>query len=263
MCVAGLSGSWRDFLRLVAVLQGQRALEDRGTHFEYSPLGLVARDLRGSNELWLAPSPTILHAPSPVSIVSSIPHLLPRLLSFSHSLTLTLSHSHRQAHLHCAFAAVVDHEGQAGEERTQTKFLSLDKCIPGRHYLQWVEFPDADGPKAFSYDAEWLSILTQAPEPDASTSTRCHRPSPEDVAQILERFDGDLTIPENFTVTAPPHDPAVAGAGVMPMALLENPQTVSLLRKLGIGQRATEPVAPETNPEVIDVDVDSTASDDS
>ena len=77
MCVAGLRGSWRDFLRLVAVLQGQRAIEDRGTHFEFSPLGLVARDLRGSNELWLAqalthPSLQLLQPPQLAAVVASL-----------------------------------------------------------------------------------------------------------------------------------------------------------------------------------------------
>lgn len=72
-----ISGSWRDFLRLVAVLQGQRALEDRGTHFEFSPLGLVARDLRGSNELWLAqalthPSLQLLQPPQLAAVVASL-----------------------------------------------------------------------------------------------------------------------------------------------------------------------------------------------
>ena len=72
-----VGGSWRDFLRLVAVLVGQRAITDRGTHFEFSPLGLVARDLRGSNELWLAqalthPSLQLLQAPQLAAVVSAL-----------------------------------------------------------------------------------------------------------------------------------------------------------------------------------------------
>ena len=148
----------------------------------------------------------------------------------------------------------MDHEPSQDGKKTQTKFLGLDKCIPGRHYVQWVEFPDATGPKAFSYDAEWLSILTQAPTPDVTTSTRCRRPTDEEVARILERFDGDLTIPRNFVATAPPHDPAdsFSSTGLMPTALLQNPQTVAFMRKLGIGDHAPESEAIE-NPEAIDV----------
>lgn len=35
------------------------------------------------------------------------------------------------AHLHCKFSALVQHK-----EGTLTKFLALDKCLPGRPFLQ-------------------------------------------------------------------------------------------------------------------------------
>lgn len=36
------------------------------------------------------------------------------------------------AHLHCKFPAIVQH----GEDGPVTKFLGLDKCLPGRNFLQ-------------------------------------------------------------------------------------------------------------------------------
>lgn len=170
------------------------------------------------------------------------------------------------AHLHCGFAAVVEHDDH-GEGGRSTKFLGLDKCLPGRHFLQWVEFPDANGFKAFSYDAEWLAILMRAPVPPsvADAGAPCvptppiTRPTVEDIEQVRARFNNDLTIPDNFTITAPPHDPESASVtsgrsptGKMPSALLENPQTVEFMRRLGIGDYAPVPEA-VANPEALDV----------
>jgi lariat debranching enzyme len=41
------------------------------------------------------------------------------------------------AHLHCKFAAVVNHS----KDNKSTKFLALDKCLPNRDFLQVMNFP--------------------------------------------------------------------------------------------------------------------------
>lgn len=59
------------------------------------------------------------------------------------------------AHLHCKFAALVQHS-----EKKATKFLALDKCLPRRRFLQITDIPhDTNLKIELNYDLEWLTIL--------------------------------------------------------------------------------------------------------
>lgn len=90
------------------------------------------------------------------------------------------------AHLHCKFAAIVQHTNFTNSEEKMeskedllehkhsedddniqgsfTKFLALDKCLPKRRFLQILDInsenhTDDEGHLKFEYDLEWLTIL--------------------------------------------------------------------------------------------------------
>lgn len=61
------------------------------------------------------------------------------------------------AHLHVRFEALVRHG-----PNVVTNFLALDKCLPNRPYLEFVNLERQPGTcfsSQFSYDPEWLAIL--------------------------------------------------------------------------------------------------------
>lgn len=104
-----------------------------------------------------------------------------------------------------------------------TKFLSLDKCLPRRQFLQIIDIPspsDATGDYDFYYDMEWLAI-TRAMQPYLSTAQQqATLPSDDDLKIKIERERAylekkaecralDLKIPHNFEPTAPAYDPTL------------------------------------------------------
>ena len=126
------------------------------------------------------------------------------------------------AHLHCKFAALVvhppDHSAGAGQPPPPlcgdagapvTRFLSLDKVIPGRDFLQFMQIPcDQPTSRVLHYDAEWLGVLTATHTLLSTNRQKVYMPhgstavSPGDVQAAAARFtrrNGSLAIP---TVTA-------------------------------------------------------------
>ncbi|KAF1944471.1 lariat debranching enzyme [Clathrospora elynae] len=120
-----------------------------------------------------------------------------------------------------------------------TNFLALDKCLPKRSFLQLLEI-DPHTPAQFQrplqlqYDKEWLAITrlfadhlqvgdpyAQVPSDQGDVS---YRPRVEkEMAWVEENIvkAGKMTIPEDFTQTAPVYEPELG------IRVLETPQEFS------------------------------------
>ncbi|KAK9834807.1 hypothetical protein WJX81_000122 [Elliptochloris bilobata] len=141
------------------------------------------------------------------------------------------------AHLHTKFAALVPHDGGGA-----TRFLALDKCLPGRNFLQVIDFPEAEGPLEFGYDEEWLavlrgthSLLSLRPSPSSLPGLGGHRggASEADVAAVRAALAarGGAAVPENFQATTP--GPS-GRPGRMPQSVQRSLQTAAFLELLGL-----------------------------
>jgi lariat debranching enzyme len=111
------------------------------------------------------------------------------------------------AHLHVKFACVYKHQD---EKQSMTKFLSLDKCLPRRKFLQVIDIVARNDSRQLRLDSEWMCILkktdrllsvdtyVQAPVQDDSIEV-----NEKDLKEISEDFQDCFDIPNNFKQTAP------------------------------------------------------------
>uniref|UniRef100_A0A8C3A670 Debranching RNA lariats 1 n=1 Tax=Cyclopterus lumpus TaxID=8103 RepID=A0A8C3A670_CYCLU len=151
------------------------------------------------------------------------------------------------AHLHVKFAAVKQHPPKANAAPRVTKFLSLDKCLPYRDFLQIVDVAERPGSsEGLEYDPEWLAILkatnnlqsTNAhpwnpPENNGLHERWDFRPSEAAMMQVAKDFSGELAIPDNFSQTVQPYDPKRPKQHASP-SCNTNPQTTELCATLGL-----------------------------
>nr|SVE79507.1 EOG090X06RW [Daphnia magna]SVE81333.1 EOG090X06RW [Daphnia magna]SVE83087.1 EOG090X06RW [Daphnia magna] len=186
------------------------------------------------------------------------------------------------AHLHCRFAATVQHN-----ERQSTNFLALDKCLPRRQYLEnsysdflkLIEVPhDSNQGLELSYDPHWLAILrstnhllsvrptTQYMPSGGPGSTERWEfyPSEEEIEEVKTIFNGDYKIPSNFLQTAEPFKPRPNYNRNARQAEAQlNPQTTEFCEKLGIDDPLEKLIgkpimlsAPVVNPDEIALEDD-------
>ncbi|KAG1946023.1 lariat debranching enzyme [Pimephales promelas] len=151
------------------------------------------------------------------------------------------------AHLHVKFAALMQHEAKNNSAAKITKFLSLDKCLPHRDFLQIVEVADRPGSSEhLEYDPEWLAILKATdrlqkpshkfwnPPQDNGLHTRWDfSASEEAMMEVVRDLSGDLCIPQNFSLTVPAYDPSHPQPNAHP-AYSTNPQTTEVCATLGL-----------------------------
>lgn len=139
------------------------------------------------------------------------------------------------AHLHCKFSALVQH----GDGGSHTKFLALDKCLPGRNFLQIFEIESEAGPYELHYDEEWLAITKKFNPIFPRTRTRANfsdaKLNIEECRQFVKnKLQMRGSRPFEFVRTSPCHNPYQSVACDFPSGHCRNPQTEDFLELLGL-----------------------------
>lgn len=137
------------------------------------------------------------------------------------------------AHLHCKFAALVQHE----DGGSVTKFLALDKCIPRRKFLQIIEVESDPGPHEIEYDEEWLaitrrfnSILPLTTKPANFGGVQFDKE--ECRKWVKSKVQSRGSKPFEFVRTVPCHNSSQTVANDSFSEHIRNPQTEALLQFL-------------------------------
>ncbi|TPP61394.1 Lariat debranching enzyme [Fasciola gigantica] len=94
------------------------------------------------------------------------------------------------AHLHCKFAAIVQHSDTSAQDHQTTRFLALDKCLPKRDYLQFVDID----PGTTAY-----SSVIQTGDLNSSVSMRSSLANEEDQFIVSSVTRQSKTPPDEYS----------------------------------------------------------------
>ncbi|KAL2388209.1 hypothetical protein RJ035_003487 [Blastomyces gilchristii] len=143
-------------------------------------------------------------------------------------------------------------------KNTVTEFLALDKCETRRQFIELVEYSAISSPEEeeigeesrpyqLKYDKEWLAITRAFADelilgdPNASVPPNKgdagYKPDILAAAQWVEENivkPGRMTIPHNFSITAPVYDPAISIMTTEMPPECTNPQTARFCELVGI-----------------------------